>query len=420
MADETFLTDDFLRQLINVGEVDILVGLPTHNNARTIGATVQAIQAGILRWFPRDRAVIINADGGSRDGTPDLVTGASIDDLRRTTNLPALRTLHSVSTRYGNSPADAAALHTILAAAELLQAKACVVVSAESATIQSDWLSKLLQPVRTDSFELVTPVYRRHKFEGLLITNLLYPMTRALYGFNLREPYTRDFALSGQFATDFLSRNGWGDRANGDGIELRLTLSALRQQRRICQAFLGDREHVEHRGADLVPALRHTVGTLFSAMEDDFALWSTVNGSHQVTTHGPDHEVLMEPLRVNRKRLREMFSTGVAELADVFQQILSPSTIAELQRIASLPEAEFHYPAELWVRTVYEFAASYRKSVINRDHVIQAMAPLFRGRALSFLIENRNSSSEEIEKNIEAICIEFERQKPILVEMWKQ
>ncbi|HEY1659776.1 MAG TPA: hypothetical protein VGG14_15585 [Candidatus Sulfotelmatobacter sp.] len=419
MADETFLTDDFLRQLINVGEVDILVGLPTHNNARTIGATVQAIQSGILRWFPRDRAVIINADGGSRDGTPELVTGASIDDLRRATNLPALRTLHSVSTRYGNSPADAAALHTILAATELLQAKACVVVSAESSTIQSDWLSKLLQPVRTDSFELVTPVYRRHKFEGLLINNLLYPMTRALYGFNLREPYTRDFAMSGQFATDFLSRNGW-DHANGGGIELRLTLSALRERRRICQAFLGDREHIEHRGADLVPALRHTVGTLFSAMEDDFALWSTVSGSHQVTTRGPDHEVLMEPLRVNRKRLREMFSTGVAELADVFQQILSSATIAELQRISSLSETEFHYPAELWVRTVYEFAASYHKSVINRDHVIQAMAPLFRGRALSFLIENRNSSSEEIEKNIEAVCIQFEQQKPFLVEIWKQ
>jgi hypothetical protein len=41
LAEETFLTDDFLRQLINVGEVDILVGLPTHNNAKTIGSIVQ-------------------------------------------------------------------------------------------------------------------------------------------------------------------------------------------------------------------------------------------------------------------------------------------------------------------------------------------------------------------------------------------
>ncbi|MGO9368194.1 MAG: hypothetical protein ACLP0H_11225, partial [Terriglobales bacterium] len=83
MAEETLLTDDFLRQLINVGEVDILVGLPTHNNAKTLEPVLQAIQAGILKCFPRERAVIINADGGSQDGTPELVVGASIDDLRK-------------------------------------------------------------------------------------------------------------------------------------------------------------------------------------------------------------------------------------------------------------------------------------------------------------------------------------------------
>jgi len=64
LSEESYLTDDFLRQLINVGEVDILVGLPTHNNAKTIGSIVHTIQSGILRGFPRERAVIINADGG--------------------------------------------------------------------------------------------------------------------------------------------------------------------------------------------------------------------------------------------------------------------------------------------------------------------------------------------------------------------
>jgi len=54
LAEESFLTDDFLRQLMNVGEVDILVGLPTHNNAKTVGSVVQTIQSGILRGFPRD------------------------------------------------------------------------------------------------------------------------------------------------------------------------------------------------------------------------------------------------------------------------------------------------------------------------------------------------------------------------------
>jgi len=418
LAEETFLTDDFLRQLINVGEVDILVGLPTHNNAKTIGSIVQTIRSGILRGFPRERAVIINADGGSRDSTPELVTGVSIDDVRPASNLYALRTLHSISTKYASSPASGAALRTILAAAELLRAKACVVMSPESVNIEPEWLSKFLRPIYDDGFDLVTPTYRRHKFEGLLITNLLYPMTRALYGLRIREAYPPEFGFSGRLGSQFLGHNVWSDGTDGAGVELRFTLDAIAGGYLIGQSFLGEKAHVERHAADLVPALRQTVGVLFSALEPDFPVWSAVAGSQPAPTTGADHEVLLQPLRVNRKRLREMFSTGVAELESVFQTILSPSTLAELQRIARLGEEDFHYPAELWVRTVYEFAASYRKSVISRDHIIQALAPLFRGRVFTFLMENRNASAEDVENNIEGLCLEFERLKPYLLQLW--
>jgi glycosyltransferase involved in cell wall biosynthesis len=82
LAEESFLTDAFLGQLISVGELDILVGVPTHNDAKTIGSIVETIQAGILRFFPRERAAIINADGGSRDGTPELVVNAAIGEAQ--------------------------------------------------------------------------------------------------------------------------------------------------------------------------------------------------------------------------------------------------------------------------------------------------------------------------------------------------
>jgi hypothetical protein len=420
LAEESYLSDDFLRQLINVGEVDILVGLPTHNNAKMIGSIVQTIQSGILRGFPRERAVIINADGGSRDGTPELVTGGSIDDVRPASNLYALRTLHAISTKYASSPASEVAFRTILAAAELLRAKACVVMSPESANIEPEWLSKLLRPIYRDGFDLVTPTYRRHKLEGLLITNLLYPMTRALYGLRIREAYSLEFGFSGRLGSQFLEQNVWTDGTEGSGVELRFTLAAITGRYRICQSFLGEKDHIERRAADLVPALRQTVGALFSALDPDFPVWSAVAGSQPVASTGANQEVLLTPVRVNRKRLREMFSTGVAELESVFQSILSPPTLAELQRIArSGKEEEFDYPAELWVRTVYEFAASYQKSVISRDHIIQALAPLFRGRIFTFLMENRDASANDVENNIESLCLEFERLKPYLLQMWK-
>src|SRR5271168_1058965 len=240
LAEESFLSDDFLRQLMNVGEVDILVGLPTHNNAKTIGSILHTIQSGILVGFPRARAVIINADGGSHDGTPELVTGVSIDDERPTSNLFALRTLHSISTKYAGSPppSSGVALRTILAAAELLRAKACVVMSPDSANIEPEWLSKLLSPIYRDDFDLVTPTYRRHKFEGLLITNLLYPMTCALYGIRIRETYSPEFGFSGHLGSQFLGQNVWTDGTDGAGVEVRFTLAAITGKFRICQSFL--------------------------------------------------------------------------------------------------------------------------------------------------------------------------------------
>jgi hypothetical protein len=255
VEDGNFLTDDFLRQLIDVGEADILVGLPTHNNAKSAGAIVRTIRDGILRSFPRERAVIINADGGSRDGTRELITELSISDAHPASSLHALRTLHAISTQYANTPHSGVALRTILSAAELLRAKACIMISPDSENISPEWISSLIRPVYYDSFDLVSPTYRRHKFDGLLTTNLLYPMVRALYGVRIREAYMPEFGFSGRLGSHFLGQESmeqWNRMKTGRSSAL--ALAAVTGGFRICQSFLGRKDPVERRGADLVPA----------------------------------------------------------------------------------------------------------------------------------------------------------------------
>lgn len=419
MAEESILTDDLIRQLINVGEVDLLVGLPTHNNAETVGGVVQAIQAGILKCFPRERTAILNVDAGSKDGTSDVVMAASINDLRRAyNNTYALRTLPSLTTRYASSPSSETSLHTILAASDLLRAKACVVISPESVNIQPEWLDALLRPVYRGAIEFVAPIYRRPKFEGMLVSNVVYPMMFALYGMNIREPYPADFGFSAQFGNEFLAQHSWHGEAGQFGTELEMVLSAIAGRRRISQTFLGTKSRSEQHPADLVAAMRQTVGVLFASMDVKSPDWTTSHGITDLPTRGPEYEITLEPVRVNKKRLSQMFSSGVSELAPVLQSILTPPTLDALRQIARLDGDTFRYPAELWARTVYEFAASHHKSVMSRDHIVQALVPLYRGRALTFLMENRVASAEEVEANIEALCHEFERLKPYLVDLW--
>ncbi|HZQ95859.1 MAG TPA: hypothetical protein VFA67_12670 [Candidatus Sulfotelmatobacter sp.] len=418
MADESILSDDFIRQLIDVGEVDILVGVPTHNDAKTVEPAIRAVQAGIIKAFPRERAVIINADGGSNDGTPDVILGASIDDVHRSFDGYTLRTLHAISTRYANTPSTSTALHTILAAAELLRAKACSVICPESSNLEPDGVANLLRPVYRDQFDFVAPVYRRHKFEGILLSNLLYPMTRALYGQRLREPYAPEFAFSGRLASQFLTQHKWSEEPGDFDPELELTINALADGCRVCQTFLGTRSPTKRQSRDLVHAMRQTVGVLFSSLVSTFPVWSSKTASLPVPTVGPEFEMSVESLRVNRKQLKEMFSAGVVELESVLRSILSPSTLAELQQISTLDENDFRFHSELWVKTVYEFAASYYKSVMSRDHILQALVPLYRGRMFTYLVENRTASAAEVAHHIESLCLDFERLKPYLLELW--
>ncbi len=418
MPEESILTDDFLHELMSVGEVDLLVGVPTYNDAASIGQIVQAIRAGLVKYFPRQRAVIVNADGGSQDQTQELVRAASINDLQQAPSPHALRTLHSISARYGGGPASGRGLYAILAAADLLHSSACAVISADSTNIEPEWIAHLLQPVCRDGFDLVTPVYHRHKFDGLLLRNLVYPMTRALYARQVREPYPSEFAFSGRLATQIFGQEGWAEEAEQDGAKLYLTISAITSGFKLAQALLGNKTRAQSNPpADVVDALREGVGPLFLSL-DHYPAWRSNAPSEPVPILGGRPELTLDPLRINRKRLYDLFRSGVEELAPLLNSIVSRSTLRELQQLASREEQDFCYCDELWVRTIYEFAASYHRAVINRDHIIQALAPLYRGRAYTFLLENRDSQGEEVERNVEALCLTFEKFKPYLEDLW--
>jgi len=218
--------------------------------------------------------------------------------------------------------------------------------------------------------------------------------------------------------TDFLGSEIWGNEFDRSGPELCLTTRAISANFRVCQSFVGTKVPIDPASTDLVAAMRRTAGVLFASIDKQFPIWSTNSTPHEVKTFGSPLEINLEPVSVDRKRLYEMFETGVAELQPIFRSILSSATLEDLQRIASCNTSEFKYGCELWAKTVYEFAASYHKSVINRDHIIQALVPLYRGRTLSFICENENASAEQIESSAESQCLEFERHRPYLLQVW--
>lgn len=422
MADETFLSDDLLRQLMSVGEVDLLVGILSHRSANTMRRAAHHIEKSLQQNFVRQRVAIISIDGGTvEDSGSDERHGDEQDGNNSySKGLSTLRTIHRITAAFSGAPSPGLALRTILSSSDLLRAKACAVVSPATSSTSPEWVANLLRPAFRDSFDFVAPLYSRHKFQGLLARNLLYPMTRALFGRRIRELYSDEWAFSNRLGGFCVNEDVWHEEPVRWRPEAWMGISALTSDFRCCQVYLGEKPPPpDGAGPDLVEVLRQTVGSLFWLLETHQQAWMGRKGSEAVPTFGPDHAVTAETMELNRTRMFDMFQTGVKELAPILQSILSPETLASIQGIATLDQNSFRFPPELWVTTLYEFAASYHHSVINRDHLVQALVPLYRGKIYSFLTEFSEASATDMEAVSENLCLEFERQKPYLTEKWK-
>jgi len=430
MGEDTFLADDLLRQLMSVGEVDLLVGISSHDAANTVTPAVNVIAQAFHQHFVRQRVVIVNIGTSDKEGAVD---GNPVDDDGvatgtgnvavtnvRLPGMNSLRTIHRVSANFSSPPSPGIALRTVLTIADLLRARACAVVSPATSNLTPDSIASLLRPVYQEKFDFVAPLYIRHKFQGLLVRNLVYPMSRAVLGCGIRELYADERGFSGRLAGFCLNQEVWQEEVIQARPEAWMAISAISSDFRGCQVFLGEKSQVTTGPRpDIVEIFRQTVGTLFWCLENQQPLWLDRDKSQPVPTFGPAHELTSEPTDLDRHRIFEMFRSGVTELEPILSSILDPETHSEIKSIVSLEEGEFRFKSDLWVRTVYDFAASYHHAVINRNHVVQALAPLYRGMTHSFLVEHANSSPAEMEAASEMLCAEFEQQKPYLRERWK-
>jgi hypothetical protein len=422
LAEDGFLADDLLRQLMSVGEVDLLVGMSSHHEANTVSHAMDAIEESFHRNFVRQRVVIVNVGGGDKgeDGAIAKVDGDLAEKGVRVPGLTSLRTSHRVTANFSGQPSPGIALRTILAAADLLRARACAVVSAATANFTPVSIASLLSPVYRENFDFVAPLYTRHKYQGLLARNLLYPMSRALFGCGIRELFSDEWGFSGRLAALCLNQDVWQEEAVRARPEAWMAVSAISSGFRCCQTFLGEKSQpVKGPGMDIVEVLRQTVGALFWCLETQQSWWLDCERSQAVPTFGPAHELTSEPADLDRHRIFEMFRSGVLELEPILSSILHSETHSEIKSIASLEEGKFRFKSDIWVRTLYDFAASYHHAVINRDHLVQALAPLYRGMTYSFLVEHADSSPAEMEAASEMLCGEFALQKPYLMERWK-
>jgi len=403
------------------GGADVVIGIPSYNNHGTIGHVVQAAQAGLAKYYPQLKGVVINSDGGSTDGTHESVLASGLEDARLLFLSTPLYPVHRLSLPYHGIPEKGSAFRLVFQLAERLGAKACAVVDSDLRSITPEWIDLLLRPVLHAGFDFVAPYYHRHKYDGTITNSIVYPLTRALYGRKVRQPIGGDFGMSRSLFLRYLERNDWETDAARFGIDIWMTTIALAEGFRICQSFLGAKLHdAKDPGADLSDMLHQVVGSVFALMQEYQKIWKSRTTCEDVDLFGFRFGVGLDPITVNVSRMLKAFWLGCRDLSDIWQIALQPETHAAVLRMDQdrSQAAAFHLDDELWARIVLDFAIAFKRQPMVRSYLLRSLTPLYLARVASFVIETENLVSEEVEERIERLCLCFDRLKPDLIARW--
>jgi glycosyltransferase involved in cell wall biosynthesis len=347
-----------------------------------------------------------------------VVEQAVIDDFQPLLISQRESLFSKIVTPYHGIPGKGSAFRTIFYIAKKLGVKACAVVDSDLRSITPEWIDLLIRPVLERGFDFVTPYYLRHKYDGTITNSIVYPVTRALYGKHIRQPIGGDFGFSGKLAEFYLTKDVWETDVARFGIDIWMTTTAVANDFKVCQSFLGAKIHAaKDPSTDLSAMLTQVISALFMLMEEYAEKWKTVKSTSPVPLFGFQFSVGLEPVNINVERMIRMFKLGVKELKDLLKEILSDESFAALQEM--LKGDTFTFSDELWAQVVYDYALAYHKKVMSGEHILKTLTPLYLGKVASLVMEMAYSNAQEVEARLESLCLAFEKLKTYLIERWK-
>lgn len=409
-------------RLKQTDRIDIIVGIPSYNNAETIGRVIKAAELGLAKYFPLKRGIIVISEGGDAAKSRDAV--AALKDKHYFENAFISRPMHEtqiIVTKYRGSSGKGTAIKAVFEAAKILNVKAGCMLDSDLRSISPGWIELLVTPVMLKKFGFVAPYYSRHKYDGTITNMIAFPLTWALYGRRVRQPIGGDFGFSPELIESLLSKDVWGTDIARFGIDIWMTTVAICENFKICQSYIGAKIHDEKDpGKDLSPMFKQVVGTIFSLMDIYTEKWLRVKGSRPTAIFGFESEFAPKPLNVDVENLINKFREGVSNYMYVWQKVLETENLDKIQEVARLDPDRFELPIELWIKSIYDFAVAFNKcgNEFRAGELIESLVPLYQAVTASFVRKTQNLDSHQAEEIITEQCAAFEKLKPYLISRW--
>lgn len=396
--------------LHDIEKADILVGIPSYNNVLTASFVLSQVIKGLDTYFPHLRSVIFVSDGKSADDTLTSV---------KKVNLPSEVKL--IPAIYMGLSGKGTAVRAIFEAASYLKVKSVALVDSDLRSITPEWMKLLITPTMTGT-DFVAPYYNRRKYDGTITNFLCYPITRCLFGKDIRQPIGGDFGFSIKLFEDILNSSMWElPDVSRFGIDIFETYTALSNGYEVKQAFLGVKNHdPKDPSSQLASMFRQVMTTMFTYLEKCEPVWKQVNSVSHVDFFGEETcGGIPDAISVSMSGTIDAYKSNYEQHVPVYRSVLEPKIQDKFEQLRQIDTSEVDFTSEEWAKTVYSFMAAFRRNpAYGRDRLIDALRVLWIGRVGAFLKETWEIGRDECEGKVFEEAKVFEELKPYLIEKY--
>jgi hypothetical protein len=374
--------------------VDITVGISTKNCADTIAKVMRAVDRGLEEFFPDRRSLIVVSDGFSTDGTQHIASRVETH-------------AEKLVIEQGGGPGKGNGVRTVLRIAQSRQSKAVALVDGDLISIKPQWIKLLIQPI-LDGKDLVVPFYIRHRYDGVITNQLVFPLVSALFGVRIRQPIGGEYGLSAKLTERLLIHKLF---PQDFGIDIFITLVGICEGAKIVEAALGVKEHESTKQYTnpeelLVPMFYQVIGELFELIYYYKGYIKEFTEVKRVKMVGKQLRERPAEIRVDKENLLKRFREGYEKI-----KTENKGELIKLKNKVNEGLECFSFPLELWVQAVYSAINSFK---FKDSQVLDILRVLWQGRFLSFVLETETMSDEEAEAYIQGQLNAFVKYRRML------
>lgn len=394
-------------RIAEIGGADVVIGILAPGEHDRFNAIISDIRESAPALYPQLRTVVVHpADQSPPETAPT----------------PAFRLLPFPLFRSDAAPDRAQrisdAYHSLFAISRNLSARVTAVIVSDLETVTPQWISRLIRPALELEFDLVAPCYAHSRFEGLLNSSVVSPLTRALYGKRIQHPLGPDFGFSARLLNRLLLNAGASQTTRFRSLAS-ITVDAVCDGFEVCEANVGARRYPPTDWMNQSSVLAQILGPLFNEAEHRASFWQRMRGSEPIPFFGEEFHFSEGSESLDTSRMIESFQLGCRNLPEIWGIVLPPGALLELTKLSRLPSELFRMPDALWARIIYDFALGYRLRIINQDHLLRAMTPLYLAWVASYALELGSAAPDAIAQRLEQLSLAFEAVKPYALSRWR-